>query len=184
MGSEHDESTTTQNLPEKKGNNVKKKIESMKKPARKRATLTHKTRSLKKRTRTGTKALKSKLWALVSKFVRLKDATPEGLNVCYTCGEPKFWKELQAGHGISGRGNAILFEIAIIKPQCYQCNIRKHGNYEVFVPKLCREIGLEAYENFVIMSKKPRKLTKEWYEGEIAYYQSWIDEFLVRDSGI
>jgi hypothetical protein len=131
-----------------------------------------------------TKGLKAKLWALVSKFVRLKDATPEGLNVCYTCDTPKFWKELQAGHGISGRGNSILFEIAIIRPQCYACNIHKHGNYEVFIPKLIHEIGLKTYEDFVSMSKKPRKLTSEWYESEIAYYQSWVDELITRDAGI
>jgi hypothetical protein len=106
------------------------------------------------------------------------------MNVCYTCGTPAHWKSLQAGHGISGRGNSILFEIAVIRPQCVACNLYKHGNYEVFIPKLIKEIGIKAYEDFVTMSKKPRKLTKEWYEGEIAYYQSWVDELIVRDTGI
>jgi hypothetical protein len=51
------------------------------------------------------------------------------------------WKEAQAGHGLSGRGNSILFDPEICRPQCISCNIFKGGNYDIFHQKLIKETG-------------------------------------------
>jgi hypothetical protein len=46
-----------------------------------------------------------------------------GFNRCITCGVRKYYKELQAGHFIPGRHNAILFDERGVHPQCFHCNM-------------------------------------------------------------
>jgi hypothetical protein len=116
------------------------------------------------------KALKDELWHLFSLWVRVT-YSHNGYVECYTCGKRLPLKEAQAGHGISGRGNAILFEPLVVRPQCVQCNIYKHGNYEAFIPKLIREIGQEKYEELVRYSKQPVKRRRAYYESEIINYK-------------
>ena len=55
------------------------------------------------------KNLKKKVWTLCSKYIRLKYSDKDGNCTCFTCDTVKPWKEMQAGHGISGRTNSILF---------------------------------------------------------------------------
>jgi hypothetical protein len=128
---------------------------------------------LKKRKSKSLSKLKDDLWHLFSLWIRVT-YSHNGYVTCYTCGKKCLVKECQAGHGISGRGNAILFEPLIVRPQCVQCNIYKHGNYEAFIPKLIREIGLEKYEELVRMSKQPVKRTRAYYETEIIKYKEFL----------
>jgi len=119
------------------------------------------------------KALKDELWHLFSLWIRVT-YSHNGYVTCYTCGKKCLVKECQAGHGISGRGNAILFEPLIVRPQCIQCNILRHGRYDVFVPKLIHEIGLEKYEELFRYSKQPIKRTRAYYETEIIKYKEFL----------
>jgi hypothetical protein len=122
------------------------------------------------------KKLKKELWDLVSKYIRIGYAVGETCE-CYTCGNRAHWKHLQAGHAIAGRGNAILFDERILRPQCMPCNIYKHGNYQVFVPKLCKEIGQDLYEEIERNSHNTVKLSRQWYEDKIGYYKLKLMEF-------
>ena len=118
------------------------------------------------------KKLRKDLWDLISLFVRTSHADRYGICTCYTCGVRTPWKEIQAGHAVAGRGNAVLFDTRIIKPQCPQCNIFKHGNYQVFVPKLINEIGQDLYEEIERGSHKELKLARPWYVETIELYKS------------
>jgi hypothetical protein len=108
-------------------------------------------------------SLKKEAWRLMSIKIRKQYADQYGWVACYTCQEVKPLKEMQAGHGVAGRGNAILFDTRIIRPQCYGCNIGRGGNYQVFVPKLIRELGQEVYEQIERDSHKPVKRNREYY---------------------
>ena len=90
-------------------------------------------------------SLKKKAWSLFSKYLRMKYADSDGNCECYTCGEVKHWKELQAGHILDGRYNSILFEWNCVKPQCYRCNCMLNGNKEEYIPKFMREYGEEEF---------------------------------------
>lgn len=83
---------------------------------------------------------KKKTWFWFSKYIRLKYAE-DGMCECYTCGIKKPWKEMQAGHGIGGRSNSVLFNEEIVRPQCYGCNICQSGKLDEFGLKLREEIG-------------------------------------------
>jgi len=113
------------------------------------------------------KQMKKDCWDLFSKMVRLKYSYDDGLCQCYTCGKIDLWKNLQAGHGIGGRGNYILFQDDVVRPQCYYCNGPLRGNYEIFVPKLIGEIGAKRYNEHLDASRQVCKLPKGFYEDKI-----------------
>ena len=109
------------------------------------------------------KALKVKAWKMMSELVRRKYADDNGDCECYTCGKTLPWRHIQAGHGISGRGNFILFLEEVIKPQCSTCNVMRGGDYNHFIPKLIEEYGLGTFTEWVYDSRKPFKRTKKDY---------------------
>ena len=108
-------------------------------------------------------SLKKKAWTLLSEYVRRKDADEGGTTQCFTCGKYIHWKyEAQAGHAIGGRRNAVLFDLEIIRPQCFACNAKHIGNGmpQVFIPKLIREHGIEWWERKAQQARKPQSLTR------------------------
>lgn len=106
----------------------------------------------KKKVITKSKA-KKKAWKAFSEWVRKSNSGKnyfiDGTASCYTCGKLLEIKELQAGHGIPGRMNAVLFMEEVVKPQCRQCNIFKGGNLSIFTVKLIEEHGMKKYKELV-----------------------------------
>jgi len=96
---------------------------------------------IKKRKKSTPRALaKGKAWDAFSLYIRTRDCLrftgdPE-LGVCVTCKTPKPRKELQAGHFVPGRGNAVLFNEQIVYSQCGHCNQKPPmglgGNYAAY----------------------------------------------------
>ena len=116
---------------------------------------------------------------MFSKYIRLKYADRNGFVDCYTCNnERKHWKKMQAGHGIGGRTNAILFMEEIVKPQGIGCNVFGAGKYAIFTRKLIDELGLEKYDEIVRMSNTPIKYTQEDYQRIYDEYKIKVDELL------
>jgi len=105
------------------------------------------------------RSIKNSAWDYYSKYIRLKYADKNGFVRCYTCGVIKFWKEMQCGHGLSGRGNSILFEEKISRPQCYSCNCGKYGNYDVFHAKLIREFGPKFLDEMLKLKHQIKQFT-------------------------
>lgn len=123
------------------------------------------------------RGLKNKAWKLVSRYVRLKDADVGGYVSCYTCGAPiHAILEAQAGHAIPGRHGAVLFDVEIIRPQCYRCNCAMGGRYEIFAAKLIRENGLEWFEEKLSNARQAVKWDRSAIEGLIESYQTKLKE--------
>lgn len=120
--------------------------------------------------------LKKKAWALCSQYIRIKYADRNGYDTCYTCGTRKMWKAMQAGHGIGGRNNAVLFMEEVIRPQCAGCNIWGRGKYSIFAEKLIGEYGAKKYAHLVFMSNKPNPLKVVDYEAFIDIYKRKLKE--------
>ena len=112
-------------------------------------------------------SLKKKIWKLCSEYVRRRDANFAGSAKCITCGATKHWKELQAGHFISGRHNAVLFETRGIFAQCYSCNIGKHGNQLKYYRVLVERYGEEYVKQLEALDRTTKQYTiKELLELE------------------
>lgn len=98
---------------------------------------------------------KAKAWEACSRYCKVRDCLQDRnyafLGICITCGRPYHISVLQAGHALSGRGKAVLFDVELIHTQCYHCNVIEHGQ-----PKLYRKIMVERHgEEW--MAKKERR---------------------------
>ena len=122
------------------------------------------------------RALKAKCWRIFSEYIRRKDADEGGTNYCFTCGQPKFWKELQAGHFIGGRTNAVLFNEEIVKPQCLMCNVFLRGNYGRYTLKMIDLHGRERVEEFMALKHQVKKYTTSELEELITDLKAKLNE--------
>lgn len=110
----------------------------------------------KKKPKTENQLAKEAAWTAFSAYIRTRDCLrftgdpTEGM--CVTCKKPYPYKRLQAGHFISGRGNAVLFDERIVFSQCYQCNgnppFGKGGNYVEYFRFMLDEVGLEKIDEY------------------------------------
>jgi hypothetical protein len=117
--------------------------------------------------------LKKKAWAAFSLYIRTKYASPMGQVICYTCGKLGTVKTMQAGHGIAGRNNAILFEEKVVRPQCVGCNFFGGGKYAIFTGKLMDELGYQEYRCLV---KKATQTVQRKAQDYIDLYETYTQK--------
>ena len=123
------------------------------------------------------KGARLRAWRAFSLYIRTK-YSKDGICTCFTCDKELPIKEIQAGHGVSGRSNGILFVEEVVRPQCMGCNVMQHGRYDVFVPKLIEMYGLDGYEEFMRMKRTPKKLTIDDYLSIEQEYKEALDGLL------
>jgi Bacteriophage Lambda NinG protein len=131
-----------------------------------------------KRTSSLAKAKKD-CWTAFSIYIRTRDCIRFGnsldIGMCVTCGRTKHFKELQAGHFIPGRNNAVLFDERIVYSQCVGCNgnppMGLGGNYVEYFIFMEQEWGREKIDEFRALKFKTVKYTaidllekKEYFE--------------------
>jgi len=117
---------------------------------------------------------KAKAWKAFSLWVRLTSCNSLGIGGCYTCGKAIYYKSANAGHGIGGRNNAILFEERVVRLQCIGCNVWGRGQYQIFTRKLIDELGLATYDEIVSKARIPVKYRIADYEAIEADYKERI----------
>lgn len=109
-----------------------------------------------KKPKTPRQKAKDAAWDAFSIYIRTRDCLrftgkpDEGM--CVTCKRWYPFKKLQAGHFISGRGNAVLFDDRLVYTQCLGCNgnppYGKGGNYVEYFRFMLDEVGLEKIDEF------------------------------------
>jgi hypothetical protein len=119
--------------------------------------------------------LKKEAWKLFSEYVRRKYADAEGYAYCFTSGVRAHWKELQCGHAIGGRHNAVLFDEDICRPQSVRDNVFLRGNYPVFTTKLIKENGMDWWEEKLAGARQVVKFTRADLEDLIAAYKAKLE---------
>lgn len=113
-------------------------------------------------------------WDLLSKIIRLTYSN-NGYATCYTCGGCSDLSQMQAGHAIGGRHNAVLFDESILRVQCVRCNVFLRGNYPVFAAKLVRENGIDWWEKKLEESNKIKIYTRGDLESLIESYRERLN---------
>lgn len=101
--------------------------------------------------------VKNRVWALFSRYIRLKATDYRGLVECVTCGELMPYNQAQAGHFISGRNNAVLFDERLVHVQCRMCNIWLGGNYVAYTLFMLTKHTREEIEEFQALKHKTVK---------------------------
>ena len=123
--------------------------------------------------------LKKKAWDMFSLYIRTK-YDHEGDLLCYTCGKQGTIKTMQAGHGIAGRNNAVLFEEDLVRPQCVGCNLFGGGKYAIFMDKLIKEYGENKFANLVRMSALTFQYKAKDYQDIYETYKQKLQDLLAR----
>jgi len=127
-----------------------------------------------RRKRPSKRILKDKAWKAFSAYIRQKYADFSGFVACVTCGIKKNWKEMQAGHFIDGRMNAILFEEDCVHPQCYSCNCMKHGNKVLYYKFMIKKYGQDLIDKLIHLSKQTKLMTEEDYQNIYDKYKGYL----------
>lgn len=139
-----------------------------------------------KRKKSSPRALaKKKAWETFSLYIRTRDCIrftgdPEQ-GMCVTCKSFKPRKELQAGHFVGGRGNAVLFDERLVYSQDGYCNQKPPmglgGNYAAYTLFMFDEgYSREEIEGFLALkgTTKQYKLN-DFIEIEAKYKQKLED---------
>jgi hypothetical protein len=126
------------------------------------------------------KISKQLVWDYFSIYIRLKYADEYGKLHCYTCGKEMTIDQAQAGHCLTGRRNAIIFDEEVVRPQCIRCNIFLNGNLNEFMDRLIEENGQEWWDEAKLRKYKTAKFTQEELREKYEYYKAEIDKMLLK----
>jgi hypothetical protein len=128
--------------------------------------------------------LKKELDKWFSLFIRLRNATDEGLCQCFTCGCVKHYKSgMQCGHFQSRRFLSTRFDEENCQPQCVACNMFRAGEQFKFAMNLEAKYGEGTAEELEFLSGLIVKFTRTDYEEKIRYYKSSVEK-IKKDKGI
>lgn len=119
---------------------------------------------------------KAKAWSSFSLWVRLRGADVDGYVRCVSCGVKKHYSDMQAGHFIPGRRNAVLFSEDGTNPQCYGCNIGRGGNWTGYFEYMKKMYGIEYIEQLIAESKETLKYKLSDYEELEKFYKQKVKE--------
>lgn len=94
---------------------------------------------------------KKAAWNAFARFIKARDADSAGMVTCITCKDRYHYqdKRMHAGHFLQGRTKGILFHPLCVHGQCFICNIKKHGNPDVFWPVMVETYGQELIDELL-----------------------------------
>ena len=129
--------------------------------------------------------LKKELDKWFSLYIRLRDATDEGLAQCFTCGKVAHYKSggMQNGHFQSRSFLSTRFDEENCQPQCVACNMFRQGEQYKFALNLDAKYGEGKAEELEILAKSVVKFTRYDYEDKISYYGTLVEK-LKKERGI
>ncbi len=117
---------------------------------------------------------KKKAWDAFSKMIRLRDCfattSLSHTGKCITCGKNWSFKQLQAGHAIAGRRNALLFDEDLVHAQCIICNQHNHGEAKKYKVILIERHSQEWWDEKMATSKQVVQDKDMDFEGKAEEY--------------
>jgi len=120
------------------------------------------------------KSLRKKAWALVSEYVRRSAANEHGIVLCFTCGKPHMWTDMDCGHYI--HKDCLDYDLVNLHPQCGYCNRRLHGNRGIYAERLIAEYGEATISELRVRSEKVKKFNITELEEIIGKYKTLLKE--------
>ena len=120
--------------------------------------------------------LKKELDKWFSLFIRLRDATDEGMVQCFTCGKVSHYKSgMQCGHFQSRRFMATRYDVRN-QIQCVACNMFRGGEQFKFALGLDAKYGDGTALELEYKARTIIKLSRIDYEEKISYYKDLVDK--------
>ena len=126
---------------------------------------------------------KETAWKWFSKYIRLRDAiktTGDTYFVkCITCGDLLPIEEMDAGHAISGRMNAILFNEQLTNAQCQKCNRYGNGEQQMYKRIMIDIYGQDKWDYWQSTKNDPVKYTDFDYTQIAKTYREKVKQLKV-----
>ena len=147
----------------------------MKRTALRRTTPLKASQRSKRRAKSPLVKLKKALWDECRRITRERHG-----NTCYTCGRVGLvGSNFQTGHFISSSICSVFlrYHLDNLRPQCYNCNINKSGNWVAFEAHLILDKGRDFPEQ---LKQLNRDTTGEQYD--ITWYENKLIEYKKYDS--
>ena len=127
--------------------------------------------------------LKKDLDKWFSLYIRLRDATDEGMVQCFTSGRIYHYKKIHAGHFMSRRHLATRWCEINVQPQSAADNLFGQGEQYRFGLYLDGKYGEGTAEELQYKARTTVKLSRVDYEEKISYYKSLVKN-LKEEKGI
>ena len=128
--------------------------------------------------------LKKELDKWFSLFIRLRDATDEGVVQCFTCSRISHYKSgMQNGHFQSRRHHSTRWHETNCQVQCIKCNMYEQGEQFKFGMMLDATYGLGTAEELEFLALMITKFSRVDYEEKISYYKDLVEK-LKKEKGI
>tara|TARA_R100000963_G_C4627041_1_gene93029 strand:+ start:312 stop:722 length:411 start_codon:yes stop_codon:yes gene_type:complete len=129
--------------------------------------------------------LKKDLDKFFSLYIRLRDATDEGMIQCFTCGKVGHYKTggMQCGHFMSRRSHSTRWDELNCQSQCVKCNMFGQGEQYKFGLNLDAKWGEGTSEELQYKAKQIVKFFREDYEDAISYYKDLVNK-IKKEKGI
>ena len=128
--------------------------------------------------------LKKELDNIFSLFIRLREATDEGMVQCFTCSRTSHYKSgMQNGHFQSRRHHSTRWNETNCQVQCVKCNMYEQGEQFRFGMALDSKYGEGTSEELEFLSRTIMKVSRIDYEEKISYYKDLVDK-LKKEKGI
>lgn len=129
--------------------------------------------ALKKVSKAPISKIQRQLWKLCKQIIRKKYG-----NTCYTCGktglEGSNW---HTSHLIpkAALGAYLKYDLRVLRPSCYHCNINLGGNGAIYYEKMRREMG-DAYVEKILKDRNVQVKAYDHYLSLIPKYQKILEE--------
>lgn len=139
-------------------------------PFKRKATKPLKKSKLKKVSKQKISVLQRKLWDECKRIIRAKYG-----NSCYTCPAKNLsGSNWHTGHLLAkaSLGAYLKYDLRLLRPQCYACNIHHGGQGAIFIENMRRIEGNE-YVNKIL---EDRQVTVKAYD----HYQNLLNEYETR----
>jgi hypothetical protein len=128
--------------------------------------------------------LKKELDKWFSLYIRLREATDEGLVQCFTCGNVNNYKVgMQNGHFMSRQFMSTRYDEQNCQVQCVGCNMFKFGEQFKFSLALDYKYGKGTAEELLHKSRQINKMNSKDFEEKISYYKLIVEK-LLKDKGL
>lgn len=136
-------------------------------------------KTVKKAKKKSVKTLKTKLWRMFSKYIRLRDSDEDGYVECFTGGGKMWWRDSQAGHFQSRRFSSTFIHEKNVHAQSPEHNLFLAGNQYVYGKRLDEVYGQGTADELVQLSRQTFKITIPWLEERLEYYSKEVERLLL-----
>lgn len=119
-------------------------------------------------------SLKTRLDTVFSMFIRLRDAMPNGMFRCISCGRLLPFDQSDCGHYINRQHMATRFNEKNCNAQCRKCNRFDEGNIQGYRRGLIAKYGEPTILMLEAMKNQINKISDFEYRAMIDYYRKEV----------